>query len=345
MRSICIVGAGPAGLSAALYLSSNGIDVTVFERLSEKTYNKYHSICGAGISQKTFDSLKYIKPHNILNTIESTVLEFPGNISIKIKTKGYVLDRTSFLKELRNECEKNGCKFIGNNVTNIEKIDENYYVFFKDQKMKFTHIIGADGAYSIVREKVFKSKPKESIQVTEYIVEGNEKSFRIFIDQKYKGFYEWSFPSGNMKNIGSAKNMIVPDEYFFKGTRSIPFGSVPRIVEGNAFLIGDAAGMANPVSYGGLKMALLAGQECAKSILKNDNKCYQKWWNKNILSSKRFMEFRSVFVNLTNDELIKMTKPFRNMKNYYLCGLKAMLLHPKYAKMYFGCYMILKHSW
>ena len=70
--AVLIVGSGPAGLSAALYLSENGMDVTVIDRLSDKGYPIYHSVCGAGISESAFGELEYIGPEHVRNRIRRT---------------------------------------------------------------------------------------------------------------------------------------------------------------------------------------------------------------------------------------------------------------------------------
>ena len=46
---VVIVGAGPAGSSAAWFLSGSGLRVAVIERLSDEKLPEYHRICGGGI--------------------------------------------------------------------------------------------------------------------------------------------------------------------------------------------------------------------------------------------------------------------------------------------------------
>ena len=49
---VVIVGAGPAGSSAAWFLSGSGLRVAVIERLSDEKFPEYHRICGGGISRR-----------------------------------------------------------------------------------------------------------------------------------------------------------------------------------------------------------------------------------------------------------------------------------------------------
>ena len=64
-----VVGSGPAGLSAALYLSANGMHVMVIDRLSDSGFKRYHSVCGdslcegTGAKQKPFRKINQLILH------------------------------------------------------------------------------------------------------------------------------------------------------------------------------------------------------------------------------------------------------------------------------------------
>ena len=121
MTDVIIVGSGPAGMSAAFFLSFyQDIKVTVLERLGDEQYNRYHEICGGGISKRTFSELSPMKPAGILNEIEQTRIIWPDGTVVKMRTKGYILDRPAFLSELRKGCKSRGVKFIKGTVTDIE---------------------------------------------------------------------------------------------------------------------------------------------------------------------------------------------------------------------------------
>lgn len=342
---VLIVGSGPAGLSAALYLSENGMDVTVIDRLSDKGYPIYHSVCGAGISESAFGELEYIGPEHVRNRIRRTELVFPGGVTVSMKVDGYVLDRVAFLRGLRARCESNGCRFVNAEVVSVERTEGGFTVHTHSGDHSARYLIGCDGAHSVVRRDIFGSRP-QMMAVDEFILDRSaDEVFRIVIAERYKGLYEWSFPAGEHTSVGSGKGMISPDGVLSKGARHIPFGGVPRISDGGAFICGDAAGMANAVSGGGLRTAMVSGQNAAREIIGGKEGSYQRWWDRSILSSKRFLGFRDTLIGWDDAELSKASKPFRNGRNVYLWGVIAGILHPKYIPMYIGCLKTFKHTW
>ena len=340
-----IVGSGPAGLSAALYLLENGVPVTVIDRLSDSGYPRYHSVCGAGISETAFRELEYIEPTDVRNRIRTTELVFPNDVVISMKVDGYVLDRVAFLKRLRERCASKGCRFVCSEVIGVERTGSGFVTHTRSGDFGSEYILGCDGAHSAVRRDLFGTRP-QMMSVDEFIVdEKADEVFRIIIAERYHGLYEWSFPAGDRKSVGSGKGLISPDNVVSKGARHIPFGGVPRISGDGAFICGDAAGMANAVSGGGLRTAMVSGQNAAKEIVSGKKGSYQRWWDRSTLSSPRFLGFRDTLMGWDDAELIKASKPFRNGRNVYLWGFIAGILHPKYIPMYIGCLKTFNHTW
>lgn len=339
-QKILIVGSGPAGTAAAFFLSGKDYDITVAERLGPQQYGRYHEICGGGISRKTFRELS-LPLYGKLNDVKNVRLMWPDGTVIKMKVDGCVIDRPSFLSSLRKDCESKGVSFEKISVTSIEEHDGGYDV----NGTHYDWIVGADGASSIVRKTIFGTKPACKGSATEFIVEKEHTDdFVIRLRDDGSGTYSWEFPHGEKCSTGGMLNICSENEYISHGSRLIPIGGVERISKNKALLIGDAAAMANPVSYGGLRAAFLSAKKASDAIGKNDSECYQKWWDRCILSDRRFMEFNETLRKWSPEEMSRAVRPFRH-GGIYLPGIAAIITQPKNINMYFGCLFAFRYGW
>ena len=344
---VCVIGAGPAGMSAALYLCSEGAQVTVVERFSEKGYDRYHSICGAGISRKAFSELKYIEPVCVRNEIGRAVLHFPDGIDVPMTVKGYVLDRPAFIRHYLSICRDRGCTFVHGEAENVIDSGSGCTVSLKDgTEVRCDRVIACDGSSSLIRKRVFGTSPRYIGSAEEFVTEGpSEPVFHMYLEGRFNGAYRWEFPSGGNRNVGSVAGKYAPDSYMSRGIRNIPTGGVPEIEKGNVFLAGDSAAMANPICYGGLRAALLAGQEAAKAALSGKHGRYARWWNRSMMSNKRFSMMKEEIDQWTDEDYARVAEPLRHVTRLWLTGIKASILHPRYVHLYIGCLMTFRYGW
>ena len=96
MYDVIVVGAGPAGSSAAYELAQRGLKILL---LDKKKFIGQPKQCAEGINHPILEELKLkLKPEWISNKIDSVVI---SNCDYFIKgqgrrTQGYVLDRKKF---------------------------------------------------------------------------------------------------------------------------------------------------------------------------------------------------------------------------------------------------------
>jgi flavin-dependent dehydrogenase len=345
-KRVLIVGSGPAGMSAAFFLSlHHNLKITVAERLGQEQYDRYHGICGGGISKEAFRRLKPMAPAGILNTVDLTDLVWPDGTVVSMRSPGYILDRNAFLTSLKVQCLARGVEFIDANVISVNHDSEYFARTRSGSVLSCDVLIGADGYSSIVRRDIFGSKPRAKVAANEFITDRiSNGHLTIRLDQEYRGTYLWDFPHGDFSCTGGMSSSFSEQNYVRKGSRWIPFGGIGKIVKDNCYLLGDAAAMANPVTYGGLRSALISGKKVAAAINNNKPGTYQKWWDTAVTSDPRFMVFHDAIASWSNKEYNEVVGPFRH-GGIFIPGAVACFLHRDRIELYFGAFFAFSHGW
>ena len=278
---LIVVGAGPAGSSAAYAAAKNGIKVA----LLEKEENVAQTVRTSGVTWIDY-AKEFGIPEDCYNPIRTYNFCSPNNtVSITDnKPKAAVLDVRKTYRFLADMAKKNGAEiFVNTNVTNV--ITENGSIVgvkasSSNSEMIFhaRMLIDASGFQSAVSKSLGLVKQWERFGVgAEYEAEvENVKSdtWWLMVGQMYSpAGYAWIFPLGkNMVRIGvgvgKPESDVDPtqrlDELIEKGAGPIKdlgkipkkefhYGLIPneglsrKTVYDNLILVGDTAGMANPL--------------------------------------------------------------------------------------------------
>jgi len=313
-----IIGAGPAGLAAGMYLNDYLI-------LDQKKEIGLPVRCAEGLSKKNLEMLR-IEPDSswISTKIDTSKVFLPNGkiILLSGKEAGYVLDRSRFEKFLAQKCQ--GEILLEKKIVDIKKENRLWQVTTKDRETFFSkYLIGADGPLSIVREKVFKEKVN-FLPTLQFLVKlerkVNTSEIRMYFDkERFSSGYAWIFPkSENLANIGlgGEKNLKKEFEDFMENTVKKEFGNYeliePRckilswgganikLFEDNAFLIGDAGALIEPIFGGGIGNAMISGQVAAKSILSGRAHSYEAEIKSMPFFSKDLLVAQEIIYSLEN---------------------------------------------
>jgi len=314
---VAVVGAGPAGSSAAMAAAKNGAKVLLLERKKEIGLPCH---CAGGVTRRIekiveLSSDIVATEINNYNWFTSTGEE----ISFGSKNKlGYILRRDVLDKKLAMLAIKAGADLMINaDVTNISgKIIDLKHMGEKTQ-VKAQVIIGADGVGSKVARWAGIEPQGDIVSCIQFKVVGaslEDCTTHIYWGKKWApGGYAWIFPREDdqaMVGIGVRKASKSAYEYLMdfinnhpaassklRGSTviginggSVPLETTKKTVVGNVLVVGDAAGQVNSVNGAGIDYAIIcgrmAGEVAAEAIRSEDPEKtlmkYEKMWRQNL---------------------------------------------------------------
>lgn len=304
---IVVVGAGPAGSSAAFSAAKAGLRVALIEK--EETVAQ--TVRTSGVTW--MDAVNEFEiPAHCYNPVKNYVFYSPNNqVSIKSDTpKAAVLDVRKTYRWLAEKAQKQDAElFLNTTITGATRISGKISLDAVSSKreMKFEAkvVIDASGFQSVVGKSLgLISQWKRFGVGAEYEarVENSESdTWYLMVGQQYSpAGYAWIFPlSKNIVRIGigvgKPESPLDPTERLkeiidkklgpiAKLGKITPiefhYGLIPndglsrKTVFDNLILVGDSAGQANPLVLEGIRYSIKygrhAGQVAASAISKND---------------------------------------------------------------------------
>jgi len=315
---VAIVGAGPAGSATAKVIAESGFDVILIER---DNYPGENNVCAGGVPKSV------VKDFDLLDTVEKEIkydiLYFPWGEK-EIRRENVTVYRYVFDRRLAEKAVESGTKLLTRTtIVDVEVTKDDIKVITKDnKKISAKLVIFADGPNTLAYRKFgigFKPDADKLFVavVCEVRWENNPfDSFELYFDPSIVPWgYGWVFPKKNTVNIGLGclysklnDNMMKSLKFFLKEYRTvgdrfgdkeivwlraatIPAAPAEKIYSERMLVVGDAAGMVDPISGGGIAHAIaggvIAGKVCIEALESNDFSFkmlskYQKLWTKSL---------------------------------------------------------------
>ena len=143
-----VVGAGPAGLSAAEMLAEKGARTLV---LDEKKEIGRPVACGESMTEYTLQKIGMLRGEWIRNRLKGYEVVTPSGHNIRVDEKMIVISRYVLEKEMFERADSEGADFVlGTKVRTLKKKEDMYVIKGKHGEFRSRYIIGADGPSSIV---------------------------------------------------------------------------------------------------------------------------------------------------------------------------------------------------
>ncbi len=293
---VAIIGSGPSGASTAFHLAKNGISTVIIEK---ETLPRYKT-CGGGF---VFRGRKDL-PFDISSVVEREFHTIDIYLGEKLHFKTHREDptvtmimRDSFDHLIVKKAKEFGVTLLEDHkLKNLHFSDDKITLETSQGELSAKFVIAADGALSPTAKMAgWKKDTRKLIPALEYEVEVPEEDFnrlkdevRFDIDAIPFG-YAWNFPKKNHLSVGVAsarRTKINLKEYYNQYLKTIGITAIlsesqhgfqipvaPRtdgFVKNNVFLIGDAAGFADPITAEGISNAIYSGKLVAEAIIEGN---------------------------------------------------------------------------
>lgn len=284
--NVLVVGAGPSGLTAALELARHGIKVDIVDRRqSGSGFSRAVGILPhtlellepSGVSQALIADGLRPKTARFFNH-DRKILEFP--VQLPDLKYGFLLalpqDRTEH--HLRQALEKlRGNVRYGIELTQVTGHGDRVEAIFSDGKTQtYSHVIGADGIHSTVRQQAGIDYPGYDLEETWSIADLTARSWvhpDAFCAFKLSGSSiavavpmapdRYRLISNTPDTLAAFPLPITPDTIHREGTFTISVRQASTYSRGRIYLVGDAAHCHSPVGGRGMNLGIADAHDLA----------------------------------------------------------------------------------
>jgi geranylgeranyl reductase family protein len=296
MYDVAIVGAGPGGATAALELCRCGADVILIEKQDLPRYK----VCGGGLTGKA----QKLLPLDIRTIAErqctsATMTLLERGLSFTVSRAVPVISmtmRAELDQQLVFSAQKAGAKLAaGSSLLSLDCRHSYVSLATSQGPVNARFVIAADGVHSRVARaagwpdhRLLAPAIEAEIAVSEEDLQRFSSSARFDFDVPPYG-YGWVFPKRGHLSIGvlsvRSRDRDLP-QHFLRYLQCLRLTRVhreerhgffvplsmrsSRLARNRILLVGDAAGLADPVTAEGISHALQSGQWAARALLESD---------------------------------------------------------------------------
>lgn len=286
MKTVAVLGGGPAGAFAAERLASAGLKTILFdEKLA------WEKPCGGGLTYKAYHEYPFLIDNDTPKKfVKETTLSAPrvGGVKMQLEHPLVIYSRMDLNRMLLDRAEKCGAAIEQTRVMQIERHDKRWSLRTRCGTAEADFCVIATGARNPLREVGTKWGVKDTATALGYYVPSSQDHIDIQFLPQFEG-YIWVFPRCGHLSVGICGKGVPAHELrtrleTYMTERGISYKEgkfyshiLPSLetpgwrgnrVSGDGWLaVGDAAGLVDPITGEGLYYAMRSGDLASRVII------------------------------------------------------------------------------
>ncbi|MBV8897134.1 MAG: NAD(P)/FAD-dependent oxidoreductase [Acidobacteriaceae bacterium] len=288
MKTVAVLGGGPAGSSAAERLARAGLrTIIIDEKLA------WEKPCGGGLTYKAYSQYPYLLDNDTpKKLVTDTKIGAPkaGHVVMELNQPLVIYSRLDLNRMLLQRAEAAGAEIEKDRVLGIERTGAGWNIRTRASRIEADYCVVATGARNPLRDVGTQYNAHNTMYALGYFVPSDQAHIDIEFLPNLEG-YIWVFPRQGHLSVGiggkgeSAQSLRARlerymDEHGISRKDAQFFGHMlPNLnqpawrsnrVAGDGWMaVGDAGGLVDPVTGEGLYYAVRSG-DLAAQVLLND---------------------------------------------------------------------------